>query len=78
MARSVRVIDGGKCVDQPTKGPFADPEIHEAELHPEARLRYIQTRMQDQEGVRLTIDNILYVLRLNEDFETKAGRHPEH
>jgi hypothetical protein len=61
-------------VDQPSQGPFADPEIHEAELHPEARLAYIQRRMQEEEGVRLTIDNILYVLRLNEDFEAKCGR----
>lgn len=52
----------------------ADPEILEAELHPEARLRYIQQRLQEEEGLRLTIDNIAYVLKLNQDFEERAGR----
>lgn len=47
---------------------IANPEIVDAELHPDARLRYIQRRMQEEEGLRLTIDNIAYVLKLNEDF----------
>ncbi len=41
--------------------------------HPGARLRYIQRRMQEEEGVRLTIDNIAYVLKLNQDFEGQAS-----
>ena len=53
---------------------IANPDILEAELHPEARLRYIQQRMQEEEGLRLTIDNIAYVLKLNQDFEERAGR----
>jgi hypothetical protein len=48
---------------------IANPEIVDAELHPDARLRYIQRRMQAEEGLRLTIDNIAYVLKLNQDFE---------
>lgn len=51
-----------------TAEEIANPEIVDAELHPDARLRYIQRRMQEEEGVRLTIDNIAYVLKLNEDF----------
>lgn len=47
---------------------IANPEIVDAELHPDARLRYIQRRMQEEEGLRLTIDNIAYVLKLNGDF----------
>jgi hypothetical protein len=50
---------------------IANPEIVDAELHPEARLRYIQRRMQEDEGLRLTIDNIAYVLKLNQDFESE-------
>jgi hypothetical protein len=50
---------------------IANPEIVDAELHPDARLRYIQRRMQQEEGVRLTIDNIAYVLKLNQDFESR-------
>jgi hypothetical protein len=55
---------------------IANPEIVDAELHPDARLRYIQRRMQEEEGLRLTIDNIAYVLKLNQDFEDqrKQGR----
>jgi len=52
---------------------IADPDIVEAELHPEARLRYIQRRMQEEEGLRLTVDNIAYVLRLNQDYEGRQG-----
>jgi hypothetical protein len=48
---------------------IANPDIVDAELHPDARLRYIQRRMQEEEGLRLTIDNIAYVLKLNGDFE---------
>ena len=47
---------------------IANPEIVDAELHPDARLRYIQRRMQEEEGLRLTIDNIAYVLKLNQDY----------
>jgi hypothetical protein len=50
---------------------IANPEIVDAELHPDARLRYIQRRMQEEEGLRLTIDNIAYVLKLNQDFENQ-------
>jgi hypothetical protein len=53
----------------------ADPEILDAELHPDARLRYIQRRMQEEEGLRLTIDNIAYVLKLNGDYEKLHGFH---
>ena len=53
---------------------IANPEIVDAELHPDARLRYIQRRMQEEEGLRLTIDNIAYVLKLNQDFEAQQGR----
>lgn len=51
----------------------ADPDILEAELHPEARLRYIQRRMQEEEGLRLTIDSIAYVLKLNEAYDERQG-----
>ena len=50
---------------------ISNPEIVDAELHPGARLRYIQRRMQEEEGLRLTIDNIAYVLKLNQDFESQ-------
>ena len=56
-----------------TAEEIANPEIVDAELHPEARLRYIQRRMQEEEGVRLTIDNVGYILKLNQDFEEKSG-----
>jgi hypothetical protein len=52
---------------------IANPEIVDAELHPDARLRYIQRRMQQEEGVRLTIDNIAYVLKLNQDFDSRRA-----
>ena len=48
---------------------IANPEIVEAELNPDARLRYIQRRMQEEEGLRLTIDNVAFVLKLNQDYE---------
>ena len=50
---------------------IANPEIVDAELHPDARLRYIQRRMQEEEGLRLSIDNIAYVMKLNQDFESR-------
>jgi hypothetical protein len=50
---------------------IANPDIVDAELHPDSRLRYIQRRMQEEEGLRLTIDNIAYVLKLNQDFENQ-------
>ena len=56
-----------------TAEEIANPEIVDAELHPEARFRYIQRRMQEDEGLRLSIDNIAYVLKLNGDFEAEAG-----
>lgn len=52
---------------------IANPEIADAELHADSRLRYIQRRMQEEEGLRLTIDNIAYVLKLNQDFESQAS-----
>lgn len=52
----------------------ANPEIVDAELHPQARFRYIQRRMQEEEGLRLTIDNIAYVLKLSQDFEDEQGK----
>ena len=56
-----------------TAEEIANPEIVDAELHPEARFRYIQRRMQEDEGLRLTIDNIAYVLKLNQDFEREQA-----
>jgi hypothetical protein len=55
---------------------IANPEIVDAELHPDSRLRYIQRRMQAEEGLRLTIDNIAYVLKLDQDFESGRGEEP--
>jgi hypothetical protein len=55
-------------------GGVADPEILDAELHEDSRLRYVQRRMQEDEGVRLTIDNIAYVLKLNGDYDRVHGR----
>lgn len=54
---------------------IANPEITDAELHPDARLRYIQRRMQEEEGLRLTIDNIAYVLKLDAEYgqDTHGG-----
>jgi hypothetical protein len=52
----------------------ADPEILDAELHADSRLRYVQRRMQEDEGVRMTIDNIAYVLKLNAEYERLHGR----
>lgn len=52
-----------------TADEIANPDIVDAELHPDARLRYIQRRMQEEEGLRLTIDNIGYVLKLSGDFD---------
>ena len=51
-----------------TAEEIANPEIVDAELHPDARLRYIQRRMQEDEGVRLSIDTIAYVLKLDQDY----------
>ncbi len=56
-----------------TAEEIANPEIVDAELHPEARFRYIQRRMQEDEGLRLTIDNIAYVLKLNQDFDREQA-----
>jgi hypothetical protein len=51
----------------------AEADILEAELHTDSRLRYIQRRMQEEEGLRLTIDNISYILRLSADFDDNHG-----
>lgn len=51
-----------------TAEEIANPEIVDAELHPDARLRYIQRRMQEEEGARLSIDTIAYVLKLDQDY----------
>jgi len=56
-----------------TPSETADPDILDAELHPDSRLRYIQRRIQEEEGLRLTIDNIAYVLKLNGDYERVHG-----
>ena len=56
-----------------TAEEIANPEIVDAELHADARLRYIQRRMQEDEGLRLSIDNIAYVLKLNGDFEAEGA-----
>ena len=56
-----------------TPDEIANPEIVDAELHPQARLRYIQRRMQEEEGLRLTVDSIAYVLKLNQDYEQRQG-----
>jgi hypothetical protein len=60
-----------------TAEEIANPEIVDAELHPDARFRYIQRRMQEDEGLRLSIDNIAYVLKLNDDFEREGARSSE-
>lgn len=50
-----------------------DAEIVDAELHPDSRLRYVQRRMLEEEGLRLSIDNIAYMLRCNADYEKVHG-----
>jgi len=52
---------------------IADADILDAELHPDSRLRYIQRRIQEEEGLRLTIDNIDYLLKLNGDYDRLHG-----
>lgn len=56
-----------------TSAGDVEAEILDAELHADSRLRYIQRRMQEEEGMRLTIDNIAYVLRLNADYDRVHG-----
>jgi hypothetical protein len=56
-----------------TTAEIAEADILDAELHADSRLRYIQRRLQEEEGLRLTIDNISYVLRLNADYERVHG-----
>lgn len=56
-----------------TPAEIADSDILDAELHPDSRLRYIQRRIQEDEGLRLTIDNIAYVLKLNGEYEKVHG-----
>jgi hypothetical protein len=56
-----------------TPEEIADSDILDAELHPDSRLRYIQRRIQEEEGLRLTIDNISYVLKLNGEYEKVHG-----
>jgi hypothetical protein len=56
-----------------TPEEIANPEIVDAELHADSRLRYIQRRMQEEEGLRLTVDNIGYVLKLNGDYDRERG-----
>ena len=53
-------------------GP-AEADILDAELHTDSRLRYIQRRLQEEEGLRLSIDSISYVLSLNRDFDRTHG-----
>ena len=56
-----------------TTAEIAEADILDAELHADSRLRYIQRRLQEEEGLRLTIDNISYVLRLNADYDRVHG-----
>lgn len=56
-----------------TAEEIANPEIVEAELHPDSRLRYIQRRLNAEEGVRLSIDDIAYILKLAGDFEAEPA-----
>ena len=51
----------------------AEADILDAELHADSRLRTIQRRLQEEEGLRLTIDNISYVLRLNAEYDRVHG-----
>lgn len=60
-----------------TAEEIANPEIVDSELHPDARFRYIQRRMQEEEGLRLSIDNIAYVLKLDQDFERERDAKAE-
>ena len=53
--------------------PFAEADILDAELHEDSRLRFIQRRLQEDEGLRLSIDSINYVLGLNADYEKRHG-----
>ena len=54
-------------------GRIGEADILDAELHADSRLRYIQRRLQQEEGLRLTIDNIAYVLRLSADYDRVHG-----
>ena len=56
-----------------TPAGVGEEDILDAELHADSRLRYIQRRMQEEEGLRLTIDNVAYVLRLNAEFDRVHG-----
>ena len=58
----------------PPPAGSAEEDILDAELHSDSRLRYIQRRMQEEEGLRLTIDNVSYVLRLNAEFDRVHGK----
>jgi hypothetical protein len=75
MARRVMLLNGEESsMDAPhTPSDTAEADILDAELHTDSRLRYIQRRMQEEEGLRLTIDNISYVLRLNVDYDKVHG-----
>jgi len=55
-----------------TAEEIANPEIVDAELHPDSRLRYIQRRLNAEEGVRLSIDDIAYILKLAGDYELEG------
>jgi hypothetical protein len=57
-----------------TPAGIGEADILDAELHADSRLRYIQRRMQEEEGLRLTIDNVAYVLRLNAEFDRVHGK----
>jgi len=57
-----------------TPAGIGEEDILDAELHSDSRLRYIQRRMQEEEGLRLTIDNVAYVLRLNAEFDRVHGK----
>ena len=57
-----------------TPEQIANPGIVDADLHADARLRYIQRRMQEDEGLRLTVDNIGYVLKLSGEYDKERGR----
>ena len=56
-----------------TDDDLSNAEIVDAELHPESRLRYIQHRMQEEEGTRLSIDSVAYVLRCSADYDKVHG-----
>ena len=53
--------------------PLAEADIVDAELHQDSRLRFIQRRLQEGEGLRLSIDSIGYVLALNGEYEKRHG-----